>query len=212
MNQIVPERVLIPAKGTSHRIARKNLQVISQGKSLLQWTIENYRRWFPTAAIHVATDDLEIELIATELHCHIYRLTDDDSADRRTVSDLLREFLSRYPERPLLLAQCTSPITFFSDVYAALESRRPISVSGYFATLHTARTGEALSQDIPLTPCITGNFAIVNTAHFPVDVRGRTELIAPVKWLSQIDIDTHEDLEQARLVAVATTQDVLDRF
>lgn len=58
--------VVIPARGGSKGIPRKNIKLLG-GKPLLQYTIEAARAVFEDAAIYVSTDDEEIKSVVESL-------------------------------------------------------------------------------------------------------------------------------------------------
>lgn len=205
-----PAHILIPAKGGSTRIPGKNLQEITPGVSLLEWTVQNYRRWFPETPIHIATDCVDIKRLAVSLGCQLYGLTREDLDDKRTGTELLCEFLAVYPERPVLLAQTVAPFTFRSEVLAALDSGLPVCRSGHAMTLHTPHNAGVLSQDIEPTSVVSGNFIIVSDDKIPWRDWLQPQYRAPVSWLSRLDINTAGDLEQARMIARGVTQAELD--
>lgn len=206
-----PAHILIPAKGGSTRIPQKNLQEITPGVSLLEWTVQNYRRWFPEAPIHIATDCVDIKRLAVSLGCQLYGLTRDDLDDCRTGTQLLVEFLAVYPERPVLLGQTVAPFTFRSEVLAALDSGLPVCRSGHAMTLHTPHNPEVLSQHIEPTNVVSGNFIVVQNDSIPSREWLLPQYRAPVSWLSRLDINTTDDLEQARMIARGVTQAELDK-
>lgn len=205
------KRILIPAKGYSKRIVSKNLQAIHLDKPLIRWTLENYRRWFPRAKIHVATDDCAIKRIAVLCGCELYGLTAEDIDDTRNGTNLLSEFAHVYrDDRPILLAQCTSPFTFESEVLAALEIKKPVVWSASIGILHTPETDQTLSQHIKPSVVVTGNFIVVNDVSVPADIWTNSDYAVPVSKLSALDINTHDELALARFLAARIKQSDLD--
>lgn len=199
-------KVLIPAKGTSKRIPKKNLRELIPCVSLLAWTITNYQRWFDFE-IHVATEDKDTIDIATRLGCKIFDITEDDINDNRCGSGLLNHFLDTYHE-PTILAQCTSPFTFKYDVVNALKNLKTIAYSGYKGVFHFCEYNGILSQSIPEVKLHTGNFYI---AKHSVDLKewAKEEYMHEVNLISMLDINTEKDLRLARWLALRITPDDL---
>ncbi len=204
-------KVLIPAKGISSRVPSKNLAILAEGKSLVQWTIENFKRWLPSVEIFVATEDERISKIATDLECEIYPITEDDINDRRTCMDLFYEFATVYPQRPLILAQCTSPFTLRSELELALNPTDSVSFSGYHGSLHYLKYRDTLSQYIEPAYVLGGNFYIIHQQGLPDrSVWFDKNYMTPTTLLSLLDINTQDDLENARWLAKYLTQSSLD--
>lgn len=189
--------IFIPAKGKSKRIPMKNLQLLHD-RSLIAWTVDKYRRWFPDAKIVVATESPAIQMTVRPFGCQLYGLTPADINDKRFGTELLQEYLMTVPptER-VILAQVTSPFTFRDEVISALRSRDDYLVSGYTKTFFR-NDDFRLSQDIPPETYVTGNF---NVTFGQQIIIGKSPTISQVNWLSAIDIDTMEDLNLARLIA-----------
>lgn len=199
-------KVLIPAKGTSKRIPKKNLRELVPGVSLLAWTIKNYQRWFD-CEIYVGTEDKETVELATSLGCKIFDITEDDINDKRCGSGLLNAFINQYQDTTVL-AQCTSPFTFKSDVISALNNLKTITYSGYRGIFHFCEYNGILSQSIPEVKLHTGNFYIAKHA---VDIKewAKEEYMHEVNLLSMLDINTWDDLKLARWLALRITPDDL---
>lgn len=202
--------ILIPAKSTSTRIHRKNLQVLKYGKSLLQWSIENYKRWFPEATIAVGTEDKETIDLSLKLGCTIYPLIDDDLKDKRNAGLLFDEYLTVFDDRPSLLVQCTSPFTLKQDVLTALNNSLPASFAGYKGAIHQIVYGHTLSQNLQESKIIAGAFYIVKDKNIEKDWRLNEKYLSQVHMISLLDINTQEDLDRARWLARNLDQKSLD--
>lgn len=207
----LPNRILIPARGGSTRIKKKNLQEIVPGKSLLQWSIELYQRFLPGVPIHVATECHETSKLAVRLGCLLHGRVLEDIQDIRSGWCILQDFMDCYPGDTVLGVQCTSPFTYRSELLRALANPLPYLYAAYQGTLHTCGDGSAKSQTLPTSTVITGNFYLARQA-FPDPVVWRLPQFAtPVSWLSGIDINTPDDLEEARKIAKRISHDDLDQ-
>lgn len=202
--------ILIPAKSTSTRIPRKNLQLITDNKSLLQWSIENYKRWFPDASISVATEDEETAEQAKILNCNIYPLKPEDLNDTRNARELFYEYLGTVLDRPSILVQCTSPFTLKRDVLEALKSSEQASYAGHKGVLHETLYGRELSQNIKEKAIIAGAFYIIKNEIPTDDWWLDDKYLSQVHMITMLDINTQEDLNRAKWLAQSLKQISLD--
>lgn len=74
---------VIPARGGSKRIPRKNLRLLC-GKPLIQWTIEAAYAATKLTTFVVSTEDYEIGQVAASLGCYVVRRPDDLAGDEVT--------------------------------------------------------------------------------------------------------------------------------
>jgi molybdopterin-guanine dinucleotide biosynthesis protein A len=195
--------ILIPAKGVSSRVPKKNLQLLG-GVSLVERAIAKAVSWFPESRTFVATEDEEISNIAERYGCSVFPLSDDDTGDRRNASGPMNE-LFRIHQEPVMLMQCTSPFTDKKDAIAASKDDRDIVRSAWRGSLHRPANGSTLSQHLGDEWFLTGNFWRINREASVADFMDESNFIA-VDWLSAMDINTPEDLESARrLFAIPPT-------
>lgn len=80
---------LIPARGGSKSIPRKNLQILG-GKPLIWWSIAAARDAPEVDRIIVSTDDSEIAGISASLGAEVYLRPDELAQDSSLVSDTVR--------------------------------------------------------------------------------------------------------------------------
>lgn len=194
--------VLLPCKMSSRRIPRKNLATVGW-RSLLDLGIDRFQAWFPEATIHVATEDTEAAAIAMSRGCKIYPLTADDVQDRRNGSELFNAWLAgRKSDERCILYQLSSPFTFRSELVRAVNDPRPFCCAAWEGTLHLAGGDDwtPLSQTIPPTTCLAGNFYATWGGHVVTPREENTQFVT-VSWLSAIQIDTPEDLRLADHIA-----------
>jgi CMP-N-acetylneuraminic acid synthetase len=111
---------LIPARGGSKRIPRKNLRLLG-GKPLLAYTIDNARDSGCFAEIAVSSDDAEILALAERCGVRADRRPEHLSDDVTKFVEVLDEFLLRAPQHDTfagLLPTC--PFRTADDVRAAM--------------------------------------------------------------------------------------------
>lgn len=112
---------LIPARGGSKGIPRKNIKSIA-GKPLIAWTIEAALRARGIAAVIVSTDDEEIADVARNAGAEVPFLRPPELAkdDTSGVAPVLHALglLPQYDN--VLLLQPTSPMRSSSDIEACL--------------------------------------------------------------------------------------------
>lgn len=183
---------------SSGRIYRKNLQKIN-GITLLEWGIKKFQRWYPKSIIWVATEDEEAKDIAIYYNCLVYPLSLEDVLDKRDATELLIEWENKL-NGICMLSQLTSPFTHKKEIDLALEAidvHKIIICSAYTTKIFFSNVTEhVLSQDLPDTSVLTGNFIVR---------KGRPGFtqhkLSPVSLLSCLDIDYEEQLEYARWLA-----------
>jgi N-acylneuraminate cytidylyltransferase len=190
-------RILIPAKGQSTRIPRKNLQKIG-GVSLVQWAIQKCQRWYPDAEVYVASEDAEINAQAADYGCKRYRLSEDDIQDRRTATQLFEQFAAHFPLDQTMMTSVTSPFTFKCELDAALADPRKFVRSAYVGKVFDASAlrdqgFRIRSQQLGSTTVLTGNFWVARQPLVITADLACTEVV-PVNWISAIDIDEPKDL------------------
>ncbi|MEO6410737.1 MAG: acylneuraminate cytidylyltransferase family protein [Burkholderiaceae bacterium] len=116
---------LIPARGGSKGISRKNVKTIA-GKPLIVWTIEAALRSTGLDAVVVSTDDAEIADVACRAGAQVpfmrpAALAQDDTPGLAPVLHALDE-LSQFDA--VLLLQPTSPLRDTTDIEACLRLAR----------------------------------------------------------------------------------------
>lgn len=118
--------VIIPARGGSKRILRKNIQLF-HGKPIIVYAIENALKSNLFDAVFVSTDDEEIADIAKNHGATVPILRSTKNADDfATTSEVLLEVIEYYNQMgtPILSACCiypTSPLIEASDLVSANE-------------------------------------------------------------------------------------------
>jgi len=109
--------VLIPARGASKRIPRKNIKILG-GKPLLQWTVEVAQQ-LPVRDVIVSTEDSEIARVAESLGATVLMRPAELASDTATDHDVVRHFLLNYLCERIVYLRPTTP---FRDVAMMLKA------------------------------------------------------------------------------------------
>lgn len=217
---------VIPARGGSKRIPRKNLAEFG-GRPLVAWTIEAAVESDLFSRVLVSTDDTEIAAVAEEYGLDVPFLRDRGADDFTPVSeatiaalDQTRSHLGEtYRTVVQLLPSCPlresrhiiEAVKNYTDRNAAFQ----ISCSDFgwtnpwwAVTLDDNQTPQPLfpehrqarSQDLPRLYCPTGAIwiATVESLFQAGTFYGPGHIYFPIEWAAGIDIDTLDDLELAR--------------
>src|SRR5690554_5041719 len=123
--------VVIPARGGSKRLPRKNVLPLA-GKPLICWTIEAALEAKLNARIMVTSDDDEILAIARQYGSQgviAYKRPDELATDTASTTDVLidavkAEQAAGHDPKTLVLLQPTSPLRNAEDIRAALDVYR----------------------------------------------------------------------------------------
>ena len=111
---------VIPARGGSKRVPRKNLREF-RGKPLLQWAWQEARKSRYIDMLVVSTDDAEIKEIASGYGAHVIDRPSELSTDTASSEDCLRHALTVFSLDWIVLLQPTSPLRVVADVDACIE-------------------------------------------------------------------------------------------
>ncbi|EMJ92084.1 cytidylyltransferase domain-containing protein [Leptospira alstonii] len=113
---------LIPARGGSKGIARKNIRFIA-GKPLIVWTIEAALKSKYLTSVVVSTDDLEIAEVAKSAGASVPFLRPSELAtDQSSGIDPVLHALDNLPQFDyVMLLQPTSPLRTNSDIDDCIE-------------------------------------------------------------------------------------------
>jgi YrbI family 3-deoxy-D-manno-octulosonate 8-phosphate phosphatase len=117
---------VIPARGGSKGIPRKNLRLIA-GKPLLGWTIEGARSARLVNRVVVSTDDVEIAAVARRYGAEVVDRPTQISGDRSSSESALLHALDQlhnegYKPDVLVFLQCTSPLTAPEDIDGTIDA------------------------------------------------------------------------------------------
>jgi len=108
---------LIPARGGSKGISRKNLVQVG-GKPLLAWTVETARAATALPRVVVSTDDDEI---AATAGVEVLRRPAELAADETPMLDVVRHAVAELSPEVVVLLQPTSPLRRAEHVDAAVR-------------------------------------------------------------------------------------------
>lgn len=118
--------VVIPARGNSKGIPRKNIKILC-GKPLIGWSIEVARKTPGISRIVVSTEDPEIEEVAriygAEVITRPYYLAEDKVRSEDVVINVLEHLKEKesYYTQIVIMMQCTSPLIDEEDIANALK-------------------------------------------------------------------------------------------
>ena len=128
MSKLTPECLaIIPARGGSKGIPRKNLRMIA-GRPLVAWTIEAALKAKHVTRTVVSTDDAEIAAVSRSFGAEVVVRPNEISGDTASSESALLHTLAQLERdesyRPELLTflQCTSPLIEGGDVDGAIEA------------------------------------------------------------------------------------------
>lgn len=214
---------LIPARGGSKGIPRKNIRLIA-GKPLIAWTIEAARAAAGIDAVVVSTEDAEIAAVAREWGAEVpFMRPTALSADETPGIDPVLHAIDMLPGYDsVLLLQATSPMRGSSDIEGILAlaeaSGAPSVVSvcepedhpGWMYRLDDAARLEPLlpvpaavrRQDLPPVYALNGamyfartDWLIATRSFLADDTRGY-----PMPADRSVDIDTPLDWRVAEML------------
>lgn len=123
--------VVIPARGCSKRLPRKNLLPLA-GKPMICWTIDAAIAANLGGRVMVSSDDDEILAIAREYESQgviAYKRSDELATDIASTADVLfdaviTEQAAGYDPKTIILLQPTSPLRISEDITEALSVYR----------------------------------------------------------------------------------------
>lgn len=212
---------IIPARGGSKGIPRKNLQLVG-GQPLIVRAIETCQRATSVCGVYVSTDDAEIAEVASEAGAAVVWRPAELAADDTSSDVVLLHAIDLLP-RPLPLAvcfvQCTAPLLTADEIDATvrrlLESGADVAVAatedhgfrvrpGYAGRVRGVgwELSEAVKrrQDLGEEWTIAGSVWALDVAAFVARGRLYSEntVVSPVGW--KLDIDTPADLALARVL------------
>lgn len=116
---------VIPARGGSERVSRKNVREVGE-KPLIGWSIDTAHRTDEVDRTIVSTDDEEIADVAREFGAEVSNRPLELAADDALVIDMLRDLIEELLEagetaRYMVLLEPTCPFRQPGDVRACLE-------------------------------------------------------------------------------------------
>ena len=178
---------IIPARGQSKRIPRKNIKDF-RGKPIIQYSIEVAEKSGLFDDIYVSTEDAEIALVASNLGASIHmrpvELADDITGTQEVAADLLKA-LDRNPEEMVCVLYATVPLLTVENLRWGL---RLLNIS---RNHHYAHTVDSKGRDI-------GNYYFGRAKEFTNETPLHdNSLLVPISDCMAIDINTIDDWKKA---------------
>ena len=226
MNNDFPVLILIPARGGSKSILRKNLSLISR-KSLLEITVKFALKNADASQIYVSSDDEEILNASRTLGCQTIIRTKNAATDSATASEVVADFifqldLETSPQTLIVYLQPTSPFRENDLITKALEifreTRIPVVavseikqhpqksmrvgskglLEKYLSSSNPTANRQSLTDVV--IPC--GSIYLFSVTDFLKGNQIPVENTVPLflQGLYTLDIDSELDLEIARLI------------
>lgn len=125
---------LIPARGGSKRIPRKNIKEFC-GKPIIAYSIEAAVQSGVFDEVMVSTDDQEIADIARSAGASVPFMRGNDTAnDQATISDVIREVLGKYKE-------LGKTFEYYAIIYATAPMIKPEYLRAGFELLKNSNEG-----------------------------------------------------------------------
>ena len=110
--------ILIPARGGSKRIPKKNLVDVN-GKPLLYYTINTCRKI--TENIWVSTDDDDIRDFAESMNVNVIDRPERLATDESKTEDVVEHFLEEIDTDLFCVVQPTSPLLSFTSILEGID-------------------------------------------------------------------------------------------
>jgi len=117
--------VIIPARGGSKGILRKNLQPLG-GHPLVGWSVRAALAAESVDAVYVSTEDAEIARVAASYGAAVIERPAELAADTAPTMPVVEHAVGQMPEPPeiVVILQCTSPLTAGEDIDLAVGRLR----------------------------------------------------------------------------------------
>jgi len=217
MSNIEPFLTVIPARGGSKGIIRKNLQMVN-GKTLVERSVVAALK-IPNNRVVVSTDDNEIAEHLTNYKIELFKRSQENASDTSSSESVVLEVLNslKYSSGLVTLLQATSP---FIDIEAWGKSLRylqsNVTVHSMFSAtsknnfswrfnefwnpINHDKNKRTLRQNKPAEATETGSFYIFRAEKFLEDKTRFCGVTVPAftKIWANFDIDDIEDLNFCR--------------
>ena len=208
---------VIPARGGSKGIPRKNLQLCG-GMTLLERCIKTCQASSLLHGVIVSTDDSEIGQHAYDCGAAVIARPDDLATCEATSQDVLLHAIDTVPITALVtcLVQCTAPLLTPEEIdgtierllatdadcaIACAESHDFLVRPGFDGRLrglgYELAAGLPRRQDLPPTLVIAGSVWAFNTERFRFHESLYTENCVAFQVARRLDIDCPDDLSLA---------------
>jgi CMP-N,N'-diacetyllegionaminic acid synthase len=215
---------LVPARGGSKGVARKNLRVVA-GKPLVQYTLQAALAAKVVDQVFLSSDDAEILALGASTGATPVRRPAEFASDTASATDVVKHFLSmlgseRLAGDPYLVyLQPTSPLRTSAHIDEAFELMRSrgghtllsvvelekspyktfsIDSQGRLQSLFEERLSNARRQDLPATYLPNGAMYVFRVSDFTS--RDGFPSNGSIPYLmtasSSIDVDVEQDIER----------------
>ncbi len=216
---------IIPARGGSKSIPRKNLQLIDGQPLILRACFACLGSGIVERdKIYVSTDDDEIFAVVRSHGFTVIRRPVELASDSASTESALTHFLQTLsaPPKVLCLVQCTSPFISSADLKIAYEKfvSTPMVDTIFSATVvhkflwkqgpegflrgtnHDPSSQRQRRQDLEIEYLETGAFTFIDTAKFGKTGNRFGERVLPhIISSSELEIDSQDDLDMARILS-----------
>ena len=126
-------KILIPARGGSKRIPKKNL-VDLNGKPLLQYVIETSKNI--TDEIYVSTDNNDIKKFAESMDVNVIQRPKSLSTDETKTEDVVQHFLKKVNTDLFCVVQPTSPLLhYYSILFGIEQMEMPLDIQSSYDSI-----------------------------------------------------------------------------
>lgn len=211
---------IIPARGGSKGINRKNLQKVG-GIPLIERTIEAAQKCLLVSRVIVSTDDKYIADAARRCNAitipRPQQLSNDTASSEDALLYTIQELQKRGPiEDIIAFLQCTSPFTTSNDIELVIAELNDNRLNSSFAATpwhgflwtpggaginHNPSEARKRRQELDITLLETGSVYAMRTKQF---IREKTRFCQPTRPVqvshNPQEIDTQEDLDLCRLM------------
>jgi CMP-N,N'-diacetyllegionaminic acid synthase len=194
---------LVPARGGSKRIPRKNIRPLA-GIPLLLWTLIPFRSYNPV----VSSDDPEILDLAKQHGFGVIERPAELASDEASSAAVAMHALEQRGEDVVLLLQPTSPFRSARTVESAISLFKVVEkpVATFRDAPHVFQHRKPVSD----AEAPTGNCYIIHRRDLVDTFLPETYACVPDTVLGAIDIDTEEDWQLAQVVAQANVGKLKD--
>ena len=229
MERLVSTIAIIPARGGSKRIPRKNI-VPFRGRPMIGWTIEAALQSGVFETVLVSTDDADIAEVARTEGAEVPFLRDAHADDQSPVSEAIitalhqaeRHYATSFSSVTQLMPNC--PLRGAAEIRAAWAHFRQgphrFQISAFeFGWMNPWWAGRLKpdgqpdwlfpkermnrSQDLERLYCPTGAIWIAEAAALVAarSFYGPGHVLCPMSWQAAVDIDDYSDLDMAEALA-----------
>ncbi len=211
-------KIIIPARGGSKRIPKKNL-VDLNGKPLLQYVIETSKNI--TDEIYVSTDDTDIKKFAESMNVNVIQRPKSLSTDKTKTEDVVQHFLKKVNTDLFCVVQPTSPLLhYYSILFGIEQMEMPLDIQSSYDSIisvcedvnyYWGKDGVPINfelgnrkrtQEHQIWYRENGAFYITTKHNFlksNILQNGNVGYVV-MEEKESIDIDTYEDLELANQI------------